>query len=95
MEIGGTGKDIGSGKNNTEIIIKRLEQNEETDKATQLCTNLNYNGYSDWYLPSEEELNLMYSNLFKRRPGKFSFYGIYWSSTELGKSWAEQIRFGF
>jgi len=37
-------------------------------------------GYSDWYLPSKDELNKLYVN--RVAIGGFSTY-FYWSSTEL------------
>ena len=47
----------------------------------QLCDALAYDGYTDWFLPSKDELNLMYANLHKAGLGGFSDAG-YWSSSE-------------
>lgn len=45
--------------------------------AANLCENLTLGGYSDWYLPSKDELNQLYLNKgFNYMPGR------YWSSTE-------------
>ena len=49
--------------------------------AASVCNDLVLNGYSDWYLPSLGELQLMSSNLFLQGIGGF-LYGFYWSSTQ-------------
>jgi serine/threonine protein kinase len=48
------------------------------DSAMKECQNLNLNGYSDWYLPSIDELKLLY-NQKHIIPGLSSYY---WSSSE-------------
>jgi hypothetical protein len=73
---------IGTGKSNTQTIVNL--QGEE-DYAAKLCSELELSGYSDWYLPSKDELNLMYENLHLKRLGGFNeFEGkeYYWSSSE-------------
>jgi hypothetical protein len=48
--------------------------------AAQLCSDLNTNGYSDWYLPSLDELKKLYQN----RTTIGGFIGdFYWSSSEF------------
>jgi len=78
--IGGTGTGIGTGENNTSIIVSWLNSHGETDRAAQLCDALVYGGYSDWFLPSRHELNLMYENLKVYGVGGFTL--CYWSSSE-------------
>ncbi len=47
--------------------------------AARLCGDLVLNGYSDWYLPSKDELNKLYIN--QVAIGGFAS-GSYWSSSE-------------
>jgi hypothetical protein len=75
-----TGTEIGTGKQNTELIIVALTARGETGKAAQLCRSALISGYNDWFLPSEDELDLMYKNLKQRGLGRFGD-GSYWSSS--------------
>ena len=58
--------------------------------AQKACSNLYLNGFSDWYLPSKEELEWMY--LYKVRIGNF-LDNYYWSSSE--SSYASAWAFSF
>ncbi|TFB08050.1 DUF1566 domain-containing protein [Candidatus Atribacteria bacterium MT.SAG.1] len=79
--IGGTEKGIGTGQSNTTTIVAWLNDNYEADRAAQLCDALVYGGYSDWFLPSRNELSPMYTNLKLFGVGGFAG-GYYWSSSE-------------
>ena len=58
--VSGTGTAIGTGKNNTALIVAKLnEVPADSDRAAQLADALTYGMYSDWFLPSDDELNLM------------------------------------
>jgi hypothetical protein len=60
------------------------------DSAKTACDELILNGYSDWHLPSKEELNALYVNL--KQNGVGGFVGnYYWSSTEYGdyRAWEQ------
>ena len=48
--------------------------------AAKLCKDLVAYGYDDWFLPSKNELNAMYSNRFQI--GGFDAGAWYWSSTQ-------------
>ena len=91
--IGGTETGIGTGQSNTTTIVTWLNSNGETNRAAQLCDALVYGGYSDWFLPSKDELNEMYKNLYLAGVG--GPYGLcYWSSSEYGANYAWGQGFG-
>jgi hypothetical protein len=56
--------------------------------AASVCADLVLNGYSDWYLPSIGELQLMYSRLHLQGLGGFGD-SWYWSSSQYypGFAW--------
>ncbi|MCX6249380.1 MAG: DUF1566 domain-containing protein [Bacteroidetes bacterium] len=89
--IGGTGTAIGTGQANTTAIVNGCS---ESDIAAKICDNLVLNGYSDWFLPSKDEQNQMYSQ--KNVIGGFANYD-YWSSSEYNASytWAQHFSNGF
>ena len=76
--VAGTLETIGSGSANTKAIINGCST---TVTAAKLCGNLDLNGYSDWYLPSIEELTKIYKNLRAYKMGNFTA-GEYHASTE-------------
>ena len=76
--IGGTQAGIGYGAANTTAIVNDCA---EAGIAARICNDLVLNGYSDWYLPSIDELELLYQNLHVNGFGGFNS-AYYWSSTE-------------
>jgi TolB-like protein len=70
---------IGTGIRNTTSIVVRLKQNNENTRAAQVVNIPQYGGYDDLFLPSKDQLNLMYENLKKQRLGSFS-NDVYWTS---------------
>ena len=75
---GADGTAVGTGEQNT-IDIEAVCATVGT--AADICANLSLGGYDDWFLPSLDELNLMYTNLKVAGVGGFADY-IYWSSSE-------------
>ena len=61
--------------------------------AKTACDELILNGYSDWRLPSKEELGFIYKNLHKAGLGGFQA-AYYWSSTENSAYGAWNFNFG-
>ena len=86
-DVSGTRSVLGAGKENTKLIVERLKALRETGRAAQLCANLKFDGFTDWFLPSKDELDLMYKNLKQKSKGEFGDYG-YWSSSESGSDYA-------
>jgi TolB-like protein len=93
--VGGTAMGIGTGKRNTELIVAFLGRTGKSNKAAQLCNSLVFEGSYDWFLPSKDELNLMYKNLKAMGLGEFGD-NYYWSSSENGSddAWPQRFRDG-
>jgi hypothetical protein len=70
--------------------------------AVSICNNYTQGGYSDWFLPSKDELNEMYLNIGQGNAlglgniGGFSS-NVYWSSTENDNvgAWLQYFSNGF
>ena len=75
---GTSGKVINTGYQNTTDIVLGCP---DEGIAAKLCYDLEMNGYSDWFLPSIDELFLMYTNLYTKGLGGFEDC-FYWSSTQ-------------
>ena len=77
---GADGIAIGTGAQNTIDIMNGCST---AGIAARLCGDLVLGGYSDWYLPSKDELNKLYIN--RVTIGGFA-NNYYWSSTEFGST---------
>lgn len=77
----GTSGALGSGAANTKAIVSTLGSYSSGEYAAKLCDDLTNSGYSDWYLPSLDELNEMDTALHENGLGNFISPG-YWSSTD-------------
>jgi len=81
---GADGLSLGTGLQNTLDIIASCSS---PNTAARLCYDLNINGYSDWYLPSKDELNKLF--LSKNEIGGFqTSSSTYWSSSEYSSAYA-------
>ena len=69
VATGATATVVGTGQANTQTIVKVLGAGSY---AAQLCNDLTQGGYSDWFLPSKDELDLMYENLYLKGLGGFT-----------------------
>ncbi len=78
MTIGGTSIDINTGLTNTNAIVASCTNN---GIAAKIAFDLVLNSYNDWFLPSKNELNLMYLNLKTNYLGG-NWSSNYWSSSE-------------
>ncbi|MDR1867108.1 MAG: DUF1566 domain-containing protein [Treponema sp.] len=93
--VGGTNTDVGAGKRNTELILEYLNSTTETGRAAQFCDEQFAGEFDDWFLPSKDELNLMYQDLKAKDLGGFGS-GWYWSSSEYSSRsvWVQQFSNG-
>ncbi len=75
LDVFGTA--LGTGSANTASIVAGCTQ---AGTAAKICSDLNVGGYSDWYLPSKDELNKVY--LVKSSLSFLNITAGYWSSSE-------------
>jgi len=84
-DINKTKIEMGSGAANTNAIINVYN---DANYAANICKNYNAEGMNDWYLPSLDELKLIYENVGPgsklKNIGNFNndMMASYWSSSE-------------
>ena len=88
---GADGKAIGTGEQNTDDIVAGCTT---ADFAAQRAKDLVMGGQSDWFLPSNDELNLMYN--VKTAISSFAS-NQYWSSSEADSiyAWYQDLTNGY
>lgn len=84
-----TGKAVGTGQANTTAI-----KNEQGNgNPAYYCDVIVINNYTDWYLPSKDEMQLLF--LQKTQTNTLGLAGSYWtSSVEGGSVWAQECTGG-
>ncbi len=99
--IGNGAQSLWNGQENSNAITK---QTGHTASAAQICNDYDNNGFSDWYLPAIDELNLLrnaryFINKTADNDGDpltnpLNYFDYYWSSTEAKSNTAFVIQFG-
>lgn len=87
---GNTSTAFGTGLANSNAIVA---QEGHVNSAAKMCRDYRGGGFDDWFLPSQEELALLFAKKDVKRSG--GFYDAddegYWSSSEYGAndSWSQ------
>ncbi|MCL2804436.1 MAG: DUF1566 domain-containing protein [Treponema sp.] len=94
-DVTGTSQIIGSGRNNTALIIAAEKAAYPTNTyiyAALACDNYNTATASDWFLPSRNELN----ELYRQRSYFGLSSGYFWSSSQSSSSgaWVQDFSTG-
>ena len=88
-DISGTLSAVGTGSANTALIVAGCAT---SGISARICDQLVLNGFSDWFLPSLDELAEMYTKLKANGFGNFANQS-YWSSTQSSATQAYTIDF--
>lgn len=88
---GATGTEVGKGSINTAAILAGCS---DFGTAADVCSKLNIEGYTGWFLPSTDEMLLMYTNLKTKGISDFGSKQ-YWTSTQstIDDGFAQVVRF--
>ena len=95
--IGASAKSSWDGLSNSNAIVG---QSGHTSSASALCLNSTNGAQSDWYLPSVQELNMLWNNYYTVARSLTQISGAtqlqpayYWSSTEYALNFAWSFAF--
>ena len=98
-DIGVSAQSLWDGLSNSNAIVA---QAGHTSSAAKLCLDLETGGQSDWYLPSIQELNMLWNNNYTVARALSQISGAtqltntyYWSSSEAPGYGAWQFYFGY
>lgn len=97
LTTGATDTTVGAGLVNTTKIVDVMGA-FGWDSAARFCTDLAIGAYSDWHMPSRDELQLLYQNIGPGAAAPLTNIGgfssnVYWSSSEYDYYSAWNINF--
>lgn len=100
IAVTGTETALGTGAQNTTALVQTMGTqaypsatwdpvsvtgDPSPTYAAKLCDDYALNGFNDWFLPSLDELELMYEELYLDGVGDFNAGSNYWSSSEVNR----------
>jgi TolB-like protein len=85
-------KRVGTGKDRTRSMLEYIEKAGGVNTVYWYIGQMNVNGFNDWYLPSEDEMLLMYNNLYMQGIGDFRAT-TYWNNYNGGRMYPNYMDF--
>lgn len=83
---------LNSGSTNTMQIMSAMANCDLfSNYAAKFCSDLVLNGYSDWFLPSKEELNKLFINLYPQHIGDINSPEYLSSSSDTNGVWYQIV----
>ena len=90
-----TSDQIGSGMENTQLIVQGnlndnspanggIEEFGSDDYTFKIVSDLEFNSFNDWFIPSSGSMEAIYTNVHSIGMGNFDEALTYWSSTKEG-----------
>ena len=86
---GADGSLVGTGMANSDSITSQCS---DLNTAAVVCYNSSSEGFTDWYLPSQDELSKVYNFVHNKGVGNFE-PNFYWTSTQISSSTAQHVLF--